>query len=47
MVIKKGEGITRIVTVLKVKNNVPTKIEVDGREYSLVSENQFNGGRKK
>jgi len=32
----KGEGIPRIVKILKVRKDVPTKIEVDGREYALV-----------
>jgi len=34
------------VTVLKVKNGVPTVIRVSGREYVLRAEGQFNQRKK-
>ena len=45
MVIK-GEKLPKVVTVLKVKKDVPTKIEMDGREYALIHKNQYGGKRK-
>lgn len=42
----KGEGLAKIVTVLKVKNGVATKIEMDGYEYTLIHENQWSGRKK-
>lgn len=38
-----GDKYRPIVTVLKVKKQVPTVIRVSGREYVLRHEHQFSG----
>ena len=45
MVIEKGDKVA--ATITKVKNGVATKVEVDGREYSLVHKTHMNGRGKK
>ncbi|AJH77543.1 hypothetical protein [Heyndrickxia coagulans] len=40
---KKGEKFRPIVTVLKVKRGLPTKIMVSGQEYALIHKNQYKG----
>jgi len=44
---KPGESFRLLVTVRKVKRGVPTVIRVDGREYVLRAEGQFNQRKKK
>lgn len=39
----KGEQYRPIVKVKKTKKDVPTVIEVSGRRYVLLNENQFSG----
>lgn len=43
---KKGDKYRPVVTVLKVKRGLPTKIMVSGQEYALIHENQYKGVRK-
>jgi hypothetical protein len=38
----RGDKYRPVVTVLKVKNGVPTVIRVSGREYVLRTPDQFN-----
>lgn len=45
MDIEKGDK--TVVTVLKIKNGVPTKIEMGGHIYVLVHPHQYRGGKKK
>ena len=42
----KGHRYRPVVTVLKVKNGVPTVIRVSGREYVLRTPDQFNQRKK-
>lgn len=46
---KPGESYRRLVTLLRVRKGVPTVIRVDGREYILRAEGQYNqtGRRRK
>lgn len=43
---KKGDKYRPVVTVLKVKRGLPTKIMVSGQEYALIHKNQYRGVRK-
>lgn len=45
---EKGEKYRPTVTVTKVKNDTPTVIEMSGRRYVLVHEDQYKrmGGNK-
>lgn len=44
---QKGDKYRPIVTILKVKNDVPTVIQVSGRHYQLQHVDQFKrGGRR-
>lgn len=40
---KKGDKYRPVVTVLKVKRGLPTKITVSGQEYALIHKNQYKG----
>lgn len=44
---KKGERYRPIVTVVKVKKDVPTVLKVSGRRYVLEHKDQFKGVKKK
>jgi hypothetical protein len=41
----KGDRYRPIVTVLKVKKDVPSVIQVSGRTYILQHEDQYKGGQ--
>lgn len=43
---QKGDRYRPIVTILKVKKDVPTVIMVSGERYVLEHNQQFKGGRK-
>ena len=43
---KKDERYRPIVTVVKVKKDVPTVLKVSGRDYVLRHKDQFKGARK-
>lgn len=40
---QKGDKYRPVVTVLKVKRGLPTKIAVSGQEYALIHKNQYKG----
>ena len=44
---EKGERYRPIVTVTKVKNDVPTVVEMSGRRYVLEHQDQFRRGGKR
>lgn len=44
---KKGEKYRPIVTVKKVKKDVPTVLKVRGRDYVLRHRDQYAGGKNK
>ena len=46
---EKGEAYRPKVSVIKVKNSVPTVVEMSGRRYILVHEHQYKriGGKQK
>jgi len=44
---QKGDRLTTTVEVVKVKNEVPTVIIVNGRRYVLKHESQYSGGGRK
>lgn len=39
----KGETYRPVVTVLKVKRGLPTKVKISGFEYALIHPNHING----
>lgn len=43
---KVGDKYRPIVHVKKVKNNVPTVLQISGRRYILEHKDQFKGGVK-
>lgn len=44
---KKGERFRPMVTILKVKKNIPTVIQVFGLRYVLKHESHHPGGNKR
>ena len=44
---KIGDKYRPIVHIKKVKNNVPTVLQISGRRYVLEHKDQFKGGRKR
>lgn len=40
---KKGDKYRPVVTVLKVKRGLPTKIMVSGQEYALIHKDHYKG----
>ncbi|MDX1700351.1 MAG: hypothetical protein R3250_07015 [Melioribacteraceae bacterium] len=43
----KGEIFRPVTKVLKEKNGLPTKIEINGQEYALLHPTFINGNRSK
>jgi hypothetical protein len=43
----KGETFRPMVSVLKEKNGVPTKVKFNGVEYALVHADYINGGKSR
>lgn len=43
---EKGDKYSTIVTVTKIKKDVPTVIEMDSRRYTLEHKDQFKWGVK-
>lgn len=43
----KGERYRPVVTILKTKKGIPTKIHVSGQEYALIHKDYINGNKNK